>query len=52
MDNRNAIIAKSEIEKKSYYRMPESVSIMSFSSKRKATEKAVKLSEYKGTKAA
>jgi len=52
MDNRNAIIAKSEIGKKSYYRMPESVSIMSFSSKRKATEKAVKQSEYKGTKAA
>ena len=47
MSKRNAIIAKSEIGRKTAYAMPDEVSIMTFTSRRKATEKALKQTEYR-----
>ncbi len=42
----NAIIAQSEISRKTTYKMPQSVSLMSFTAKRKATERNIKQAEY------
>lgn len=53
MEKRNEIIAKSLIPKSHKFKMPSKVSLMSFTSRRKQVEKAVKEKEYKaGSKVA
>jgi len=52
MARRNDIIAKSEIGRKSIYKMTESVSLMSFTTRRKATERNIKRAEYNHKSAA
>lgn len=53
MEKRNEIIAKSLIPKSHRFKMPSKVSLMSFASRRKQVEKAVKEKEYKaGSKVA
>lgn len=53
MEKRNEIIAKSLIPKSHKFKMPSKVSLMSFASRRKQVEKAVKEKEYKaGSKVA
>lgn len=52
MEKRNEIIAKSLIPKSHKFKMPSKVSLMSFATRRKRVEKAVKENEYKaGSKA-
>ena len=47
MIKRNEIIAKSLIPKSYKFKMPSKASLMSFASRRKQVEKAVKEKEYK-----